>query len=54
MPPRSKRKTIITAALATDAGKALSLPVSLRVLDAASAEVVPVAEKERPPELVIG
>jgi hypothetical protein len=51
---RSKRRTIIEAALRSDAGKQLTLPARVRVLDVDAAREHPVGLREREPELVIG
>lgn len=53
-PARSKRKTIIEAAMRSDAGKQVKLPGVVRVLDADAAKERPVGLREREPELVIG
>lgn len=54
VPPRSKRRTIIAAALATEAGKQLALPAKLRVLDADAWREHSVELRQAEPELVIG
>jgi hypothetical protein len=54
VPARSKRRTIIAAALATERGAELTLPVTLRILDADAAREFPVGLRPRDPELVIG
>jgi hypothetical protein len=52
-PVRSKRKTIIQAAMRSYAGPR-TLPATVRVLDADAAREHPVGLREREPELVIG
>lgn len=52
VPARSKRKSIIEAALATDS--ALKLPLTVRVLDADAAREIAVGLRQREPELEIG
>lgn len=54
VPARTKRRTIIEQALNTENGRKLSLPVTLRILDADAAREFPVGLKPRDPELVIG
>jgi hypothetical protein len=54
VPARSKRATVIEAALRSDAGKRVTLPVTVRVLDVDAAREHPVGLREREPELVIG
>lgn len=53
VPARSKRSTIVRAALTSD-GVVVSLPAEFRVLDAVAAKLVSVSERQRDPELVIG
>jgi hypothetical protein len=51
-PPRSKRKTIVTAAV-RHADPSLKLPATVRVLDVDAAHEHKVGLKKRDPELVI-